>query len=501
MSTNPTPNHERLSSTAPPPRSLLDQIVDRAEAGRTDSQRLALSSVLDELLSNNWPNLTAAFSSATEDDRKLSVDFKQLVTAEIAAIDKNISAVLNEGMHTEKFKQLEASWRGLHSLVTETELTEMIKIRVLNVTKQDLRLDLKNDYLESELFRKLHDTGYGVLGGEPYGALIGDFEFGPDDAALLSKIASVSAIVHAPFVAAASPRMFGWKRFSSLSEAGPIFEIFKDTAYAKWKEFRSNPNSRYVGLVLPHTLMREPYGQSADADKFDFQFAEDVAGQDSSKYLWGNAAYAYGKCLTGAFFNYYWCTAIRGVEGGGLVELPFHTFREDGATVPVGPTEVAITDPQDKELSTHGFIALVQQINTPKAVFFSGQSCQAPTAYYLDEATASANLSARLPNIFATSRFAHYLKAIVRDKIGSFMSQQDCATFLNNWIGNYVTTRADADQATKARFPLREARIEVEDVPGQPGAYRAVAYLRPHFQLEEIAISLRLVANLPSPKN
>jgi type VI secretion system protein ImpC len=340
-----------------------------------------------------------------------------------------------------------------------------------------------------------------MFGGAPFGALIGDYEFGnhPQDMALLENISQVAAAAHAPFLSAASAGLFGWDNYGEMSEVRDVSKIFDRTEYAKWRSFRESEDSRYVGLTLPHVLMREPYG-AATRPTESFRFEEDVDGTDHKKYLWGNAAYALGTRLTEAFSMHGWCVAIRGVEGGGLVQgLPTHTFSTDEGEVAMKcPTEVAITDRREKEFADNGFIPLVHCKGTDYAAFFATQSAGKAKKYDTDAANANARLSTQLQYIFAVSRFAHYLKTMVRDKIGSFMSRKDAEMFLNQWIMNYVTEDDTASPAVKAQYPLREARVDVAEIPGKPGCYRAVAFLRPHFQLDELSVSLRLVADLPA---
>lgn len=430
-------------------------------------------------------------------------DMEASILARIAEIDRLLTAQLNEIMHAEEFQKLEGSWRGLHHLVFETETSTMLKIRVMNVSKKELGKDLEKaiEFDQSALFKKIYEEEYGTFGGAPFGALIGDYEFSnhPQDMALLEKISNVAAAAHAPFISAASPQLFGWDTYSELAEVRDLAKIFDRTEYLKWRSFRESEDSRYVGLCLPHTLMRLPYGKETQPTE-TFNFEEDVDGTDHKKYLWGNAAYSFGTRLTEAFALHNWCVAIRGVEGGGLVQgLPFHTFRTDEGEIALKcPTEISITDRREKEFSDIGFIPLVHCKNTDYAAFFGAQSCQKPKKYDLDSANANARLSTQLQYIFAVSRFAHYLKSMMRDKIGSFMSRKDCEFFLNQWIMNYVTPDDTASPTIKAQHPLRDAKIEVAEIPGKPGAYKAIAFLKPHFQLDELTVSLRLVAELPA---
>jgi len=439
-----------------------------------------------------------------EGEIAVSKDTESMINARIAQIDVLISKQLNEVMHHPEFQKLEASWRGLHYLVDKSETGTLLKIRVLNVTKQELAKDLEKaiEFDQSAMFKKIYEEEYGMFGGAPFGALIGDYEFGkhPQDISLLEKISSVAAAAHAPFISAAGAELLGLESFTQLDAPRDLAKIFDTTEYAKWRSFRESEDSRYVGLCAPHILMRLPYGE-ATAPVDAFRYEEDVEGTDHSKYLWGNAAYAFGTRLTESFSKYSWCAAIRGVEGGGLVEgLPTHTFKTDDGDIALKcPTEIAITDRREKELSDLGFIPLVHCKGTDYAAFFGAQSAQKAKKFDKEAANANARLATQLQYIMAVSRFAHYLKSMMRDKIGSFMSRTECERFLNQWINNYVTADDNASPTVKAQFPLREARIDVAEVAGKPGVYRAIAFLRPHFQLDELTVSLRLVADLPPP--
>ena len=483
-----------IETTQPQP-GLLDQVVDRT----IDETRMARD---EEQREQSRRELKTLVEEAMKGTLKVSKDLETSINARIADIDALLSSQLNEIMHNSAFQQLEASWRGLNFLVMQSETSTMLKIKVLNTSKEDLRRDLEraSEFDQSALFKKVYEEEFGTFGGAPIGAMIGDYEFGrhPQDVAMLEKLSNVAAAAHAPFFAAPSPELFNLDSFTDIGIPRDLAKIFDTVEYAKWKSFRESEDSRYVGLTLPHVLMRLPYGPDTTPVEA-FNFKEEVDGKDHSKYLWGNAAYTLGTRLTDAFAKYSWCAAIRGVEGGGLVEgLPTHTFRTDEGEIALKcPTEIAITDRREKELSDLGFIPLVHSKGNDYAAFFSIQSCQKIRKYDTDAANANARLSSQLQYIMATSRFAHYLKAMMRDKIGSFMSRGDCERFLNRWINNYVILGDNATQIDKATHPLREARIEVSDVPGKPGAYRAVAFLRPHFQLDELTMSLRLVAELP----
>src|SRR5262249_13315235 len=381
-----------------------------------------------------------------------------------------------------------------------------LKIRVLNVSKRELLRDMRNasEFDQSTLFRKVYEEEYGMLGGQPYGLLVGDYEFSrhPEDVELLRRISGVAAAAHAPFVAAAAPKLFDFERFTELTAPRDLAKIFDTVEYAQWRSFRESEDSRYVALTLPHVLARLPYGR--DFTRVEaFNFEESVDGKDHDKYLWMNAAWAYAARVTDAFAKDGWFARPRGVEGGGKVEgLPVHTFpTDDGDVAMKCPTEIAITDRREYELSNLGFLPLLHNKNRDFAVFIGAQSTQKPKTYYHPAANASAELSAQFNYLLCVSRFAHYVKVMARDKIGKFMEVKDCERWLNEWINNYVVPNPeDAGDETKARKPLSEAKVEVREVPGKPGWYEAVAWLRPHVQLETLSTSMRLVAEVPKKK-
>ena len=474
---------------------LLDKILTEGRMARDDFQKERAKDMIGEFV-----------NQVMSGELTMSKNMDVAINSRIAEIDRLVSAQMNEIMHHEDFQKLEGSWRGLHHLLKNSLTGTLLKIKVMSVTKNDLLKDFERalEFDQSALFKKVYEEEYGTFGGAPFGALIGDFEFGnhPQDMALLENISQVAAAAHAPFLSAASAGMFGWDNFGEMSEVRDVSKIFDRTEYMKWRSFRESEDSRYVGLTLPHVLMREPYGAATKPTE-TFRFEEDVDGKDHKKYLWGNAAYALGTRLTEAFSMYGWCVAIRGVEGGGLVQgLPTHTFETDEGEIAMKcPTEVAVTDRREKEFADNGFIPLVHCKGTDYAAFFGTQSANKAKKYDSDAAHANARLSTQLQYIFAVSRFAHYLKSMMRDKIGSFMSRSECEMFLNKWIMNYVTEDDNASAATKSQYPLREAKVEVAEIPGKPGCYRAVAFLRPHFQLDELSVSLRLVADLPQPAN
>ena len=469
--------------------SLLDQIVSQGRFGKDaparDRGRDMIKQFVDEVLTGTIT---------------LGRDTDVMLNARIAQLDKLITMQVDEILHQPAFQKLEATWRGLKYLVSQSETSEMLKIKVLNASKKDVLKDLQNapGFDQSGLFKKVYEEEFGVFGGSPFGALVGDFEFdkSPQDVDLLERISQVAAAAHAPFIGGTSAQMFNLESFSELDKPQDLAKVMGTSEYAKWKAFRESEDSRYVALAAPRMLLREPYGpQTVPIEAFQYEERAD----NHDRYLWGNAAWALAVRITQAFADYGWCACIRGVESGGLVEgLPVHTFRTDAGDVAMKcPTETPITDRREKELADLGFAPLVHCKGTSNAAFFSVQSCQKPAVYKSDAATANARISAQLPYIFAVSRFAHYMKSMIRDKIGGYMSKDQIQSFLNNWIADYVVGDDDAPQGVKARRPLREARIEVTAVAGKPGAYRAIAFLRPHFQLDELGVAMRLVAELP----
>jgi type VI secretion system protein ImpC len=472
---------------------LLDRIIQEGKMARDESQQAYARDLVAEFV-----------NQILDEGMTVSKDTVASIEARVAQIDQLLSDQLNEILHDESFQQLEASWRGLHFLVMNTETSTKLKLRLLNVTKKELLADLEKatEFDQSTLFKKVYEEEYGTFGGSPYGLLVGDYEFGrhPQDMALLEKLSGVAAAAHAPFLGGASPRLFDMDGFTELGIPRDLAKIFESAELIKWRSFRDSEDSRYVTLVLPHILLRLPYGPDTVPVE-GVNFIEDVDGRDHRRYLWGNPAWALAQRITNAFALYNWCGAIRGVEGGGLVEgLPTHTFKTDEGDIALKcPTEIAITDRREKELDSLGFIALCHCKGTDYAAFFGGQTAQKPKVYDTNDANANARISAMLPYILAASRFAHYIKAIMRDKIGSFMTADNVSVFLNRWIGNYVLGRDDAGQTLKAQYPLRQARVDVSENPGKPGSYKAVAFLRPHFQLEELTTSIRLVAQLPPP--
>src|SRR3954454_11197112 len=425
----------------------------------------------------------------------------------IAAIDAKLTEQVNQIIHHDSFQQLESAWRGLHYLVNNTETDETLKIKVLNVSKKELTRTLKKfrgtAWDQSPLFKKLYEEEFGQFGGEPFGVLVGDFYFdhSPQDVALLGDIAAIASAMHAPFISATAPAVMQMDSWSELANPRDLTKIFQTPEYAAWRSLRESEDARYIGLTMPRFLARLPYGAKTEPVE-EFAFEEEVEGADSSKYAWANSAYAMATNITRAFKMYGWCTRIRGVESGGAVEgLPSHTFpTDDGGVDMKCPTEIAISDRREAELAKNGFMPLLHRKNSDFAAFIGAQSVQKPFEYTDPDATANANLAARLPYLFACCRFAHYLKCIVRDKIGSFKEREDMQIWLNNWIKNYVVASPSASEIDKARCPLAAAEVVVEEVKGNPGYYTSKFFLRPHYQLEGLSVSLRLVSKLPSAK-
>jgi type VI secretion system protein ImpC len=474
--------------------SFLEQAISATKQTSRDETEELLKTLTRE-----------AMSGTVKWDKNLTVTINKA----IAEIDRVMSKQLSAIMHNEKFQKLEGSWRGLHHLVSNSETSTDLKIRMFNISKKELSKDLEKavEFDQSQIFKKIYESEFGTAGGEPYAALIGDFEFSghPDDLDMLTSMSNVAAAGFCPFISAADPKMFGFDSFTELSKPRDLEKIFDSAEYIKWRSFRDSEDSRFVTLTMPRVLARLPYGQDTKAvEAFNFEEASlDNEGRqleaEHDEYCWMNAAYAMGTTLTQSYAEYGWCTSIRGAEGGGKVEgLPSHTFiSDDGDTDQKCPTEIGITDRREAELSKLGFLPLCHYKNTDYAVFFGAQTTQKPKKFDDPSATANAEISARLPYIMATSRIAHFLKTMARDKIGSFMEASDAEEWLNNWIANYVNASPGASAEMKARFPLAEASIQVKEVPGSPGAYSAIAYLRPWLQMEELSASMRMVASIP----
>jgi type VI secretion system protein ImpC len=485
---------QELQEEAQEKASFLEQAISATKQTTRDETEELLRTLTREAMNGTvkWNNnLTVTINNA------------------IAAIDRAMSKQLSAIMHADKFQKLEGSWRGLNYLVMNSETSAGLKLRVLNISKKELAKDLEKavEFDQSQIFKKVYESEFGTAGGEPYSALIGDFEFSnhPDDLDMLTSMSNVAAAGFCPFISAADPKMFGFDSFTELSKPRDLEKVFDSAEYIKWRSFRDSEDSRFVTLTMPRVLARLPYGQATKpVEAFNFEEAElDAKGRHleskHDEYCWMNAAYAMGTTLTRSYAEYGWCTSIRGAEGGGKVQgLPSHVFvSDDGDADQKCPTEIGITDRREAELSKLGFLPLCHYKNTDYAVFFGAQTTQKPKKFDDPAATANAAISARLPYIMATSRIAHYLKVMARDKIGSFMEASDAEEWLNRWISGYVNASPGASAEMKARFPLAEASIQVKEVPGQPGVFSAVAWMRPWLQMEELSASMRMVASIP----
>jgi len=472
-------------------------LLEKEFKPKTDEQRSAVETAVRTLAQQ------AIGSSLT-----ISGDAYRTIEAIIAEIDHKMSEQIDRIIHHEEFQKLESAWRGLYYLVSNTETDEMLKIRFMNISKKDLHRTLRRHkgigWDRSPIFRRVYEEEYGQLGGAPYACLVGDyfFDHSAPDVELLGEMSKISAAAHCPFISGADPGVMQMDSWQEIANPRDLTKIFENTEYAPWRSLRESEDSRYIGLAMPRFLGRLPYGaKSNPVDEFDFE--ETTEGSNHQRYLWVNAAYAMAVNINRSYKTYGWATSIRGVESGGVVEnLPCHTFpTDDGGVDMKCPTEIAISDRREAELAKNGFMPLIHRKNTDSAAFIGAQSLQKPFEYYDPDATANANLSARLPYLFACCRFAHYLKCIVRDKIGSFKEREDVQRWLNDWIMNYVDgDPANSSQETKARRPLAAAEVVVEDIEGNPGYYNAKFFLRPHYQLEGLTMSLRLVSKLPSIK-
>ncbi|MBN1442859.1 MAG: type VI secretion system contractile sheath large subunit [Planctomycetes bacterium] len=474
--------------------SLLDQIV-HSSGRRTKEQQLAVRSQAEE------------FARQIAQEYAVGADAVKAIDSAIARLDQLLSAQLNEVLHNEKFQQLEATWRGLSYLVSQSETGEQLKIKVINISKRDLLKDLQNaaEFDQSAMFKKIYEEEFGIAGGSPFGALVADYHFDvkhPEDMTILENMAGIAAASHAPFITGASPETFQMDSFEQLADPRDLSKIFDpklNPEMIRWNTFRKEwEDARYVGLCLPHILMRLPYGEkTCKVDLFNFE--EDVTGRDHGKYLWGNAAWALATRMSDAYAKYGWCVNITGREGGGTVQgLPVHTFKTDtGENAYKIPTEIGITDRRDRELDQLGFIPLCHYKDTDYAVFFSAHSAQKPKEYDDPDASASAELSVHLTYLMAVSRFAHYMKVILRDKLGTLTEGEEIEAYLNRWFNQYTLANPEgAGERLKSEKPLREFSVSVKPVEGKPGYYEADLRLRPHYQLQDINMSLHLVSQV-----
>ena len=477
--------------------SEFQSLLNKSFKPKTDQAKSAIASAVTTLAEQALKNTTL-----------ISDDVLKSIRSMIAAIDKKLTEQVNLILHHDDFQKLEGAWRGLHHLVSRTETDTMLKIRVFNVSKTDLAKELKKfegtAWDQSPFFKKIYEEEYGQLGGEPFGCLVGDYHFDhtPPDVKMLSSLAQIAAAAHAPFITGGSPTLMQMESWQELSNPVDLSKIFTTPEYAPWRSLRESDDAKYVGLAMPRFLARQPYGaKSNPVESFDFE--EDTEGARHDKFVWANSAYAMAVNITRSFKMYGWCSRIRGVESGGeLSGLPCHTFpTDDGGQDMKCPTEIAITDRREAELAKNGFMPLVHRKNSDAAYFIGAQSLQKPQEYDDADATANANLAARLPYMFACCRFAHYLKCIVRDKVGGFASKSSMQDWLKRWVLQYVDGDPDnSSEDTKARKPLAAAEVVVEEIEGNPGYYSSKFFLRPHYQLEGLTVSLRLVSKLPSQK-
>ncbi|MBU2870485.1 type VI secretion system contractile sheath large subunit [Colwellia sp. E2M01] len=476
--------------------SILDQAIDATKQTESSRAEELIRSLTEE-----------ALKGTVQWNKNLTVTFNQA----IQIIDETISKQLAAIMHNEEFQKLEGSWRGLNHTVQNSETNATLKIRIMSLSKKELHKDLSKavEFDQSQTFKKIYEAEFGTPGGEPYGCIVGDYEFSnhPTDVETLSLMSNVAAAGFCPFISAAGSSLFGFDDWTELSKPRDLEKVFESLEYTKWRSFRDSDDSRFVTLTMPRVLARLPYGESTQpVEEFRYEELELDDTQTRSKtaehdnYCWMNASYVMATNMGKAFSKYGFCTAIRGAEGGGKVEgLPAHVFTSDDGDPDLKcPTEIGITDRREAELSKLGFLPLCHYKHTDYAVFFGSQSCQKPQIFDSHDATANAAISARLPYLMATSRFAHYLKVMARDKIGSFMEAEDVEAWLNRWILSFVNASEGGGQEIRAKYPLADAKVEVKEIPGQPGAYNAVAWLRPWLQMEELTASLRLVAKIPS---
>ena len=475
--------------------SDFSALLNREFKPRTDIAREAVQTAVQTLAQQALAHTTLVSSDALNS-----------ISAMIAEIDRKLTEQINLVLHHEDYQQLESAWRGLHYLVNNTETDEMLKIKFFNISKKELGRTLKKfrgtAWDQSPIFKRIYEEEYGQFGGAPYGLLVGDYYFdhSPTDVQLLSDIAQTASGAHAPFITAAAPTVMGMDSWNELANPRDLTKIFQTPEYAAWRSLRESEDSRYLGLAMPRFLSRLPYGAKTEPVE-EFAFEEDTGGADSGTFAWANSAYAMATNITRAFKLYGWCTRIRGIESGGAVEgLPSYTFpTDDGGVDQKCPTEIAISDRREAELAKNGFMPLLHKKNSDFAAFIGAQSLQKPQEYEDPAATANANLSARLPYMFATCRFAHYLKCMVRDKVGSTMTKAQLQTWLGNWLGRYIDGSPDtSSEEYKASHPLAEGAVTLEENEENPGYYSAKFYLKPHYQLEGLTVSLRLVSRVPT---
>ena len=473
--------------------SVPDSKVDVRDAVQMDSSSAKLSVAMNHFLH------AVAASGQTVD--KLD---KAVVDQAISEIDQKLSAQISVILHDEKFQKLESAWRSLKFLVDRTDFRRNIKIDMLQVSQQELLEDFEDapEPVQSGLYKQIYSKEYDQPGGEPYGAMISNYEFGrsPQDIELMQNVAKIAAATHCPFIGSVGADFFGLKSILELPNVPDLASLFEQAEYTKWNSFRDSEDSRYLGLTVPRFLLRLPYGSDTVPVK-EFDFEEHVTGEEHTKYLWGNASFAFASRLTDSFAKWGWCVNIRGPQAGGLVEdLPLHLYQSGGDTETKIPTEILIPDRREFEFAQEGFIPLSFYKNKDYACFFSAQSVQKPKKYSTDYATANAKLSANLPYLFLCARLAHYLKVIQRENIGAAKEKEDLQKELDEWISKLVTEMPNPGPELKARCPLRAAQIVVEDSADSPGFYHVTMKVRPHFQVEGVDVDMSLVSQMPKAK-
>ncbi len=453
--------------------------------------------------------VVALVREAMGDQTLVADDVIDTIDAILAKLDKKLTDQMNEIMHNEEFQKLESSWRGLAYTLNESETDASLRVKVLNASKSELQSMMRRypgaKWDKSPLHDMVYEQNLGTLGGKPFGCLIGDYEFDHSsaDVNLLTSVSKIAESALCPFISAASPALLGLDSWNEIGTPPDLSEIFITPEYAQWNSLRDSENARFLALTLPRVLAREPYGQNSKVKVEEFNFEEETDGHGGTKYGWMNAAHAMAANINRAFKEYGWTVRIRGVKSGGEVEnLPTHVFETgDGSKDLKCPTEVSITDRREGELSKAGLIGLIHRQNTDKAAFIGAQSLYRPKTYVDDAATASDNMSSRIPYMFAVSRFSHYLKVMVRDKIGESPDRGQLQTQLQSWINKYVTLNPEsADEKEKAKKPLAAAKVEVIEDELNPGYYMGKFFLKPHFQLEGMDIGMSLVSKLPKGK-
>ncbi len=470
--------------------NLLDEIIETSKINPDDEGYSATKSGLQAFLKEIVTLKPEAKISAL------------MVDEMVAEVDKKLSSMVNAIMHNEKFQKLESSWRSLKYLVDKTDFRENNKIEIINVSKEDLLDDFEDspEVVRSGLYKQVYTAEFGQFGGEPVGAIIADYDFGPgpQDMKLLQYVASVSTMAHAPFIAAADKKFFGLESWEDMSNLKDIHGIFEGAQYAKWRSFRQSDDARSVGLTLPRFLLRLPFGQETIPTK-SFNFQEDA--KHSDEFCWGNAAFAMAARLTDSFAKYRWCTNIIGPQGGGAVEdLPVYNYEDMGQIKAKIPTQVLLSERREYELAEEGFIGLTMRKGSDNAAFFSAQSCQAPKIFPNTpegkEAETNYRLSTQLPYMMIMNRLAHYIKVLQRENIGTWKERSDIEKQLNTWLSQYVTEMDSPDPSTRSKRPLRQASVEVNPVPGDPGWYTVAIKARPHFKYMGSSFTLSLVGKL-----